>query len=65
MTKPVTSVAKNIFQLGELQIAEDRFSSAWGYVLDRESGLRDAVAQLLLRAHPERDATVVAVRDHP
>ncbi len=55
---------KNIFRLTEFGGAEDRFTAAWGYVLDREPALAQAVADTLLKGRG-LTAKVIGVGDHP
>jgi hypothetical protein len=40
----------NIFELAEYQGVEDRFTAAWGYLLNREPQLAQAVADILLES---------------
>ena len=54
-TKTITArpnVLKNIFTLtdrGSLRGPEDRFTAAWGYLLDREPSVAQAVAEILVK----------------
>lgn len=69
MTEAIASlekpyVLKNIFKLTEYVGPEDRFTAAWGYVLDREPALAQAVADILVK--DQGLATkVIRVTDHP
>ena len=58
------NVLKNIFRLTERGGTEDRFTAAWGYVLDREPALAQAVADTLLVGRG-LTAKVIGVGDHP
>ncbi len=60
----VPKVLKNIFDLIDFRRAEDRFTAAWGYVLDREPALAQAVADTLLKGRG-LTAKVIGVGDHP
>lgn len=54
----------NIFNLIQYEVVEDRFTAAWGYVLDREPALAQGVADILLK-NKGLAAKVVRVTDHP
>jgi hypothetical protein len=69
MTESIVSqespkVLNNIFKLTEYSGPEDRFTAAWGYVLDRDPVLAQAVADILLK---DRGISVKVKRvtDHP
>lgn len=70
MTKPTDlstkpNVLKNIFKLVDFDYSpEDRFTAAWGYVLDREPALAQAVADIFL-CETALNAKVKRVTDHP
>ncbi|MDK9716145.1 MAG: hypothetical protein OEL86_18880 [Sulfuritalea sp.] len=57
-------VLDNIFRLPEYDGPEDRFTAAWGYVLNREPRLAQAVADILLKDRGIA-ASVIGVTDHP
>jgi hypothetical protein len=44
---PRDHVLTNIFRLSEFVSLEDRFTAAWGYVLDRQPALAQAIAEVL------------------
>lgn len=58
------NVLNNIFKVSECNGLENQFTSAWGYVLDREPSLAQAVADILLRKQG-LTAKVIRVTDHP
>lgn len=60
------NVQTNIFKLmsGEQRVLEDKFTAAWGYLLDREPLLAQAVADIFLKGRGIV-AKVVRVTDHP
>lgn len=57
-------VLKNIFKLSQSNGPENQFTSAWGYVLNRDLGLAQAVADILLKDRGLA-ARVIRVTDHP
>lgn len=61
---PGPNVLQNIFDLPKFEGIEDRFTAAWGYVLDREPALAQTVADILLHARGST-AKVIRVTDHP
>lgn len=69
MTERIASAEKstvltNIFNLPDGVGLEDRFTAAWGYVLNRETALAQAVADILLK-DTGLAAKVIRVTDHP
>jgi hypothetical protein len=69
MTESISSLEKpgvlaNIFKLTEYVVPEDRFTAAWGYVLNREPVLAQAVADIILKDRGQV-AKVIRVTDHP
>lgn len=59
-----SKVLDNIFRLPEYVGLEDRFTAAWGYVLNREPRLAQEVADILLKDRGIT-ANVIEVTDHP
>lgn len=57
-------VLRNIFRLTDYNGAEDRFTAAWGYILDREPALAQAVADIILK-NQGLVTKVIQVTDHP
>lgn len=58
------NVLKNIFKLMDYVGPEDRFTAAFGYVLDREPTLAQSVANILLKDRG-LSPKVIRVTDHP
>lgn len=57
-------VLKNIFKLSQSNGPENQFTSAWGYVLNRDLGLAQAVADILMKDRGLA-SKVIRVTDHP
>ena len=57
-------VLKNIFLLSQYYGLENQFTAAWGYVLNRDMVLAQAVADILLKDRA-LSARVIRVTDHP